>query len=144
MARWTKMLLARFRAPILLRPLGRARDEEIDAALARAGMRREDIFNPEEAVLPHRGRMARMLAAFGIDVPRAMEERWNDLKRAEHDCAYCASARRCWRWLEWGRANDAPRMFCPNARLFAEIAHEQGSGPESPRSGDADEGRTSR
>lgn len=115
----------RLRHPVLARPLGRTSNRQIDAALERAGLTRAALFTYGGAIARHRTQMAGMLEAHGVDVARAVVENWEDLKLADHYCAHCRNARRCSRWLQWGRRNDAPKMFCVNANLFASIAASQ-------------------
>jgi len=59
---------------------------------------------------------------FGIDPKRAVLGHWGAMREAERTCACCGNARRCRRWFEWGLRNDAPRVFCPNAERFDDIA----------------------
>ena len=46
----------------------------------------------------------------------------DELLEAESTCANCATVKRCWRWKHEGRRRDAPELFCPNAKLFSELA----------------------
>lgn len=108
----------------LLQPLGRASDSVIDAALRECGMTRTKLFTPGSAMVPHRERIAAMILMQGLDPETLTRNFWSLLKEAEHRCAHCENAKRCERWLEWGRNNDAPRMFCPNETTFERIKRE--------------------
>ena len=44
-----------------------------------------------------------------------------EVKDAERVCIHCGNTARCRRWLNRGAADDAPRLFCPNAELFDEM-----------------------
>lgn len=105
----------------LLRPLGRTRDAEIDAALKKSELGRADLFQPESSIAPHCHRIAAMIAAQGLDPVTLTRDFWPELKEMDHRCAHCGNTRRCERWLKWGRVNNAPRMFCPNATAFEAI-----------------------
>lgn len=123
--RWFGARRRRWQHPSLARSQACRRDDEIDAALREAGLARADLFTPANAIAHHRVHMAHMLAAIGIDVPRAVDEYWESLKQADGVCAGCSQTGRCRRWLDWGRANAAPDVFCPNAALFRSIPAEQ-------------------
>lgn len=123
--RWIAVLVRRRRHPLLARTVASVSDDKIDTALARAGVSRAGLFTPKDAIAPHRVYMAHMLVVFGVDVQRAAVEHWIDLKAADGECSACPRRGRCHRWLEWGQLNDAPRMFCANAGLFASIAAQQ-------------------
>lgn len=126
--RWARKTRRQIGWGILARPLSCASDSQIDAALARRGIARDDLFRPSYAVAAHRGRLARMLAAFRIDVGRATADHWQDLKIADGRCRDCRDAGRCNRWLEWAWTTEfdtAPMAFCPNAGLWSAIAQEQ-------------------
>ena len=115
----------RWRNPVLARALEHLDDREIDSALRRAGLSRAKLLTPRDAIARHRVRMAHMLAALGIDVRDAVERNWDVLKEADRKCSMCREAGRCRRWLDWGRLNDAPQVFCPNAALFQDIGADQ-------------------
>lgn len=115
----------RLRGDVLTGPLSQAGDSEIDAALKQGGIARTDLFSPSHAIARHRARLAWMLATWGIDVPRAAREHWQELKVADEQCSHCPNTGRCTRWLEWGQFNAAPMVFCPNAELWCAIALEQ-------------------
>lgn len=117
-------LITRNRVAPLLQPLGRTRDSVIDDALGTCGMTRTKLFTPGSAMVPHRERIAAMIPMQGLDPETLTRNFWATLKEAEHRCAYCENARRCERWLKWGRSNDAPRIFCPNATTFEKIRRE--------------------
>lgn len=108
----------------LLHPLGRANDQVIDAALRESELSRADLFRPETSIAPHRHRIARMIPMQGLDPETLTRDFWATLKEMDHRCAHCENTRRCERWLRWGRVNDAPRMFCPNATTFEAIRHK--------------------
>ena len=115
----------RLRGDVLAGPLSQAGDYQIDAALKQDGITRTDLFSPSRAIARHRTRLAWMLALWGIDVPRATREHWQELKVADEQCNHCPNTGRCTRWLEWGQFNAAPMVFCPNAELWSAIALEQ-------------------
>ena len=108
----------------LIRPLGRASDRAIDTALAARDRTRADLFSASTASLPHRQRMAAMLAMCRLPVEKATASHWETLKDADHACAHCPNPQRCENWLRWGRLNDAPRNFCPNAQTFENMRSE--------------------
>lgn len=112
-----------YRARYRLRnDLGRLTEAELDCTLADAGLSRSDLATIFAAGSGKRSLMARMMTHFGIDPKRAALRHWGALREAEATCARCGNARRCRRWFEWGLRNDAPRVFCPNAERFDEIA----------------------
>lgn len=115
----------RRRHPVLARALGYLNNHEIDSALCRASLTRAKLFTPGDAIAQHRVRMAHMLAALEVNVHDAVQWSWDALKQADQNCSLCKEAGRCRRWLEWGRLNDAPQVFCPNASLFREIGLDQ-------------------
>lgn len=115
----------RWRNPVLARALGHLKDHEIDSALSDAGLSRAKLFTPRDAIARHRVRMAHMLATLEVDVHDAVDWNWEALKQADQTCSLCREVGRCRRWLEWGRVNDAPQVFCPNAPLFQEIGADQ-------------------
>jgi hypothetical protein len=100
----------------------------IDAELARAGLRRSDIFMAQTAIAGHRSYLAHMLSAWSIDVARAVDEHWEALKLADQTCAECSTRGRCRWWLQEDRRTSLASVFCPNAQLLAEIAHKQRGG----------------
>ena len=122
---WIRSATGRFRNPVLAGALSRASDDQIDEALKANNMSRADLFRPAHAAAPHRRHMALMLATWGIDIDRATERHWQQLKDAEEKCGRCLNTGRCQRWLEWGRPNTAPNTFCSNAQLWSSIAEEQ-------------------
>ena len=113
--------IRRWHNPVLNRTLDELSDDEIDDALARARLTRTDLFAPNDAIAQHRVRMAFMLASLGINVGQAVREHWASLKRADHNCSRCTQTGRCHRWLEWGRPNTGPQVFCHNATFFMSI-----------------------
>jgi len=121
---------------VLAGPLSQAADGQIDAALKQDGIARADLFSPSRAIARHRARLVWMLASWGIDVARAANEHWQELKIADQQCSHCPNTGRCTRWLEWGQFNAAPMVFCPNAELWAAIALEQAATCEDTPPGD--------
>ncbi len=105
----------------LLHPLGRASDSSIDEALVARGLARADLFTLGTISAPHRHRITAMLVIQGLPPRDFATHHWPELKAADHRCAYCVNIKRCESWLRWGRKNDAPRMFCPNAATFEQI-----------------------
>lgn len=99
----------------LARPLGRATDDAIDAALSARDMGRADLFGSEDTVAPHRQRIAAMLKRRGLSAEQVAARYWPELKLADHACAFCIDKRRCDRWLRGDRPKDSPHRFCPNA-----------------------------
>ena len=117
--------MCRWQNPALARTLSDLSDDEIDDALARAGLTRKDLFAPDNAIAQHRVRMAQMLAMVGLDVGQLVSEDWASLKHADHKCSRCTQTGCCHRWLEWGRPNTGPQAFCPNATFFMSIVADQ-------------------
>jgi hypothetical protein len=126
LARWAAALRAMLRGSILDRPLGRIPDRDIDRALETRGQTRADLFTAAGAGARHRVRMARMIAAHRIDVRRAVRVHWRLLKTADNYCSHCPAPERCKFWLDRGvHDGTEPKRFCPNARLFSDIAARQ-------------------
>lgn len=96
--------------------------EELERTLAAAELQRRDLFADHVALAPHRRFLARMIGHFGVELDPALGDRWDDLRDADRVCERCGMRRRCHRWFAWARANDAPRVFCPNADLLDDIA----------------------
>jgi hypothetical protein len=94
-------------------------------ALAEAVLSRADAASARAAA---RGDMARMMRHFGIEPDQVPPQFWERLRSAESTCTQCASIGRCQRWSYRQPTEDAPRLFCPNAELFDEIAASQGIG----------------
>lgn len=117
--------LRELKNPVLARPLAHFSDEDIDEALSRAGLKRKDLFSASGYIAQHRFRMACMLAVLGIKVDQAVTQHWTSLKDADAKCSRCAETGRCHRWLDWGRPNSGPTVFCPNAGLFLSIVADQ-------------------
>jgi len=107
---------------VLGRPLCDSTDAELDRALAAAGRSRADLFAVTPGNAPHRQRMAQLIAHFGIAPHFAAGHFWDTLRAADGVCLRCGNRRRCKSWLEWPVSNDAPRVFCPNAKTFDAIA----------------------
>lgn len=124
-ARWSTVVRRAFGSGLLRRPIGRISDDQVDSALARLGQTRADLFTAAGARAAHRARMAGMMAAHGIDARYAAEAHWRRLKTADNYCRYCPSPERCQQWLEQPSRRDAPKVFCPNAPLFADIIKRQ-------------------
>lgn len=117
--------IRRWRNPVLAHPLEEASENQIDAALASAGLDRAQLFEPETAVAAYRVRMAGMMKTLGVDAQPLARGSWKSLKRADANCAACRETGRCERWLMWGRPNAGPQVFCPNAQYFMFVAEEQ-------------------
>ncbi len=105
--------------------LSRLSDREVDLALADAGLSRGDLSTVLRAGNARHGLMTRTMAHFGVDPKAAALRYWRAFRDAERVCAHCTNVKRCRRWHDWGVSNDAPRMFCPNARLFDEMARNR-------------------
>ena len=105
----------------LNRDLAGYSNKELADLLARARMRRSELFTGFKGNRPHRQLLGRMLSHFGIDRELACEHQWHKLVRADKACAHCANVEKCRRWLAWGRKNDAPNVFCRNAALFTQL-----------------------
>lgn len=101
--------------------LVRLSDRELDGLLARAGRARGELFSDFSDNAAHRRLMGHMMARFGLDLAALVRRRWRELRRAEGLCVQCANKGRCRRWLEWGRDNPAPTVFCANFPLFAQL-----------------------
>ncbi len=97
-------------------------DQELDRALRELGLTRCDLFTSSERNPDYRNRMAKILEHFGVDPEQALPRYWGALRDAESSCAHCRNVKRCRVWLAWGLGTDAPRVFCPNAKLFDEIS----------------------
>ena len=101
-------------------------EAELVEVLARADLTRGDLFHLA-APVRHRRRLTRMLAHFGLDGEQLVRCHWAALREADRACASCANVRKCRHWFDWGRRNNAPRIFCPNAALFDELARKRKS-----------------
>ena len=117
--------MRRWQNPVLARTISDLSDDEIDNALARAGLTRKDLFTPDNAIAQYRFRMACMLTTLGINIEQAIREDWATLKDADNKCSRCTQTRQCLRWLEWGRPNTGPQAFCPNATFFKLMVADQ-------------------
>lgn len=71
---------------------------------------------------PNRGLMLRMMGHFGLEPRQAVAELREDIEQADRNCVHCGQLKRCRNWFVWGHRNDAPRIFCPNAARFDELA----------------------
>ena len=129
-----RRLLERLRAGLKARqignpldgPLTRLDDRAIDAELARYELTRRDLFSADTITSCHRWRMARMIAALGVDPDGAVAGYWQELKGADAACANCPDPRRCEKWLgDAARRPGGQHGFCPNAELFARMTGER-------------------
>ena len=93
-------------------------NKELAHLLAKAGIKRSELFTSFKGNALHRRLMGQMLTHFSVDREKASEHRWSDLVYAEKVCARCPNKDRCRRWLEWRVNSNAPNIFCPNAGLF--------------------------
>jgi len=122
---WVKRVASRLhktlRDDVLVEPFGRTPDRTIDAALVVRGMTRAELFTPGTALVPHRERLARMMAEHGLSPADVVVTHWDQLKEADQLCAVCANTERCSAWLDHGRDGDSPRKFCPNALVLDRI-----------------------
>ena len=100
-------------------------NKELADLLAKAGIRRSELFTSFKGNALHRRLMGQMLTHFSVDRKRASEHRWPDLVYAERVCGRCPNKGRCRRWFEWGVNNNAPNIFCPNAGLFHQMQSAQ-------------------
>lgn len=117
--------LTRWRAANRVRrELGRHGPRELDRVLADAGLNRGDLPTILGGRTANRSMMARMLVHFGVRPDRTAVRYQAALRDAERVCAYCGNTARCRRWLNLGAADDAPRLFCPNAELFDEMSRD--------------------
>jgi hypothetical protein len=72
--------------------------------------------------------MLRMMWHFSAD-PGRVPPRFRDaLRAAEQVCADCLVVARCHRWFRGRLSSDTPRLFCPNAELYEDIADSQPAG----------------
>jgi len=108
-------------------------DDELDDILTATGKTRADLFDVFKGNARHRQFMGLMMAHFGVDRDRATRSFWKALMSAEQRCIRCAHTKRCRSWFGWGSKNDAPRIFCPCAPLFDEIARANRNAPPTPR-----------
>ena len=88
-----------------------------DAALSRA-----DVDSARAQV---RSDMSRMMRHFEVDPVRIAPGLGAALRVAERICAQCVAVGRCRRWFQRQPTDDAPRLFCPNAQLYEDIAINQ-------------------
>ncbi len=105
----------------LNRDLAGFSNKQLADLLAKARMRRSDLFTDFTGNRANRQLMGHMLSHFDIDRELACEHQWHKLVHAEGACAQCANVEKCRRWLAWGRNNDAPNVFCRNAGLFTQM-----------------------
>ena len=97
-------------------------EQKLVRALHDLGLTRPDLFAVSKRNPDRRKRIAKLLEHFEVDPKRALPRYWGALKDAERVCAGCRNVKRCRVWLAWGLGKDAPRVFCPNAKLFDEIS----------------------
>ena len=114
----------------LRKSLHRVSETELVELLARADLTRGDLFHLA-APVRHRRRLARMLAHFNLDGEQMVRCHWIAVRDADRTCARCATVRKCRHWFDWGRRNNAPRIFCPNAPLFDKLARNKRKSPTS-------------
>ena len=107
------------------RPTDFLPDCERDRCLREAGITPAEFRSAGKSARGFRGRMTAMMRHFRLDPDAATPRYHGALRDAERVCMNCATVKRCKNWLEWGRRNDAPRVFCPNAALFDEVASNQ-------------------
>lgn len=106
------------------RELGQHSPRELDRVLFDAGLSRNDLTAAPGGRKENRKLMSRMLVHFGVRPDRTVVRYQGALRDAERVCAYCRDTTRCRRWLNRGAADDAPRLFCPNAELFDEMGRD--------------------
>ena len=107
------------------RHLSRLSDRETDSVLADAGLSRSDLPVVLRSECGRRRLMIRTMIHFKVDPKAAALRYWGAFRDAERVCIQCGNVRRCRRWHLWGRHNDAPRVFCPNAQLFDDMARDR-------------------
>jgi hypothetical protein len=123
----TRLLLALARAPALWRQAWRkpARSERLPEELidrALAALSRADMESAQAQV---RSDMSRMMRHFKVDTGGIAPRFGTALLDAERICANCFAVGRCRRWLHRQLTVDTPRLFCPNAQLYEDIAISQ-------------------
>jgi hypothetical protein len=105
---------------------GRARRQlrHVDADLLERSVRETGMSSVDLrlARLGARAEFEQMAQHFGVDPERVAPHLLAPLRDAERVCAFCQDVRRCRRWLAREAGTDAPRLFCPNAQLFDEVA----------------------
>ncbi len=101
-------------------PLTYTSEDGLDYVLGRLGLARVDLFRPFAGNAEHRQLMARMMERLGVDVGRAVELAWAQLREADARCAACEAVRACRQWLRQPTAE--PPDFCPNLPLFRHLA----------------------
>ena len=97
-------------------------EERIARALADAALSRADLDSARAQV---RSDMLRMMRHLDVDPLRIAPSFGAALREAERICANCLSVGRCRRWFQRQPTDDAPRLFCPNAELYEDIAINQ-------------------
>ena len=114
-----------------MHPTGYPPDPERERCLREAGISPAELRSAGKAARGFRGRMTAMMRHFRFNPDAAAPRYHGALRDAERVCMNCTTVSRCKRWLEWGRRNDAPRVFCPNAALFDDAASDQRKAPGS-------------
>lgn len=69
--------------------------------------------------------MRRMLGRLDIDLVAAAHAGWGtQVSRAARTCLMCRHGKACRAWLDGAplEGSASPAQFCPNARLFSEMA----------------------
>ncbi len=101
-------------------PLTYTSEAGLDYVLGRLGLARVDLFRPFAGNAEHRQLMSRMMRDLGVDVARAVETAWSQLREADARCAACEAVRVCRQWLH--RPAPGTPDFCPNLPLFLRLA----------------------
>ena len=96
--------------------------EFVDHTVADAVLSRADLDSARAQV---RSDMSRMMRHFGGDPVRIAPSFAAAVRDAERICANCVLVGRCRRWFQRHPTDDAPRRFCPNAKLYEDIAISQ-------------------
>ena len=96
--------------------------EVVDHTRADAALSRADVDSARAQV---RSDMSRMMRHFEVDPVRIAPGFGAALREAERICAQCVAVGRCRRWFQRQPTDDAPRLFCPNAELYEDIAISQ-------------------
>jgi hypothetical protein len=94
----------------------------VDRKLAEAALARADVDSAPAHV---RSDMSWMMRHFGVDPARIAPSFGAALLGGERICANCPVVGRCQRWLYGQLTDDAPRLFCPNAQRYEDIAINQ-------------------
>jgi hypothetical protein len=117
----------------LNRDLAGYSNKELADLLARARMRRSELFTGFTGNRPNRQLMGRMLRHFDIDRELACEHHWRKLVHAEKACARCANAEKCQlavlartttRTYAYGAAFSSPQAEAVGSALRRQRRHE--------------------